>query len=292
MALWGKTDNLVGKPKWITRKAYFNDTKVNVSADTINLIESNTGFSTGDQVKYVVGTDSDPIGGLTSGNLYYVRVVGTALISLYDTYAHAIAAPGVTTGRVNLSGVPDGFYSLQRTGEANAYGDHVNNGHTIIFVDEFEAMVTANKARGLVNAGWWSYRTYTDAQSRTRHKAECLVAMRVNPSVSGDASDDAIAADATFSNTDPSNQSVVAGNRATFSITVTSNMSTNDMSFQWQKSDNSGSTWYNIAGASGLSYTTGVLTVADDNGDLYRVEIKVGDSTGVTASAALTVTAS
>ena len=43
---------------------------------------------------------------------------------------------------------------------------------TIVFVDETEAGLAANKERGLSSPGWWSYRTYTDAAGKTRHKAE------------------------------------------------------------------------------------------------------------------------
>ena len=51
---------------------------------------------------------------------------------------------------------------------------------TIVFVDETEAGLAANKARGLSSPGWWSYRTYTDAAGKTRHKAEQL-AFITNP---------------------------------------------------------------------------------------------------------------
>ena len=46
---------------------------------------------------------------------------------------------------------------------------------TIVFVDETEAGLAANKSRGITAPGWWAYRTYTDAAGNTRHKAEHLM---------------------------------------------------------------------------------------------------------------------
>lgn len=60
-------------------------------------------------------------------------------------------------------------------------------------VDTTEAAVVANRAKGINTPGWVKYTTYTDAQSNTRHKAEVLVAMS---SITGDAADDAVVADA------------------------------------------------------------------------------------------------
>ena len=46
---------------------------------------------------------------------------------------------------------------------------------TVIYIDETEAALEANKERGLNAPGWWSYFSYTDASGATRHKAEQLV---------------------------------------------------------------------------------------------------------------------
>jgi hypothetical protein len=40
-----------------------------------------------------------------------------------------------------------------------------------------EALVAANKAKGVAHPGWVTTRTYTDAQGNTRNKTEVLVAM-------------------------------------------------------------------------------------------------------------------
>lgn len=63
----------------------------------------------------------------------------------------------------------------------------------IIGIDQTEAGVANNVARGLNNAGWNRYVTYTDMHGRTRHKVETLVAMS---SIVGDAdADDSVAED-------------------------------------------------------------------------------------------------
>ena len=59
--------------------------------------------------------------------------------------------------------------SVEKTIAADA------SGATVVFIDATEAGLAANRERGLVSPGWWSYQTYTDHAGNTRHKAECLV---------------------------------------------------------------------------------------------------------------------
>lgn len=67
----------------------------------------------------------------------------------------------------------------------------------VVFVDNTEAAVASNRAKGLKSPGWWKYTTHTtDGGSKTKHKAELLVALPVVAAVSGDANDDSIVADA------------------------------------------------------------------------------------------------
>ena len=65
-----------------------------------------------------------------------------------------------------------------------------------IFIDDTEAALPANKARGLNAPGWWSYFTYTDGGGNTRHKAEMLVTIAGPDTNSNETqADDAVAAD-------------------------------------------------------------------------------------------------
>ena len=288
MALWGKTDALVSAPIFIARKAFFDSTAVNTTAETINIIGSNTGFATGDEVVYSINGGT-VIGGLTNAATYYVRVVGAGLIELYDTYARAINT-GATTGRSNISGAGVGTHILQRTTAANASAGQPG----IFFIDAQEAQATANKAKGITGAGWWAYRTYTDAQSATRHKAECLIAMAVSAADAGDA-EDTVAIDLAITiATQPADTTVDLSDSTTDTATFTVEASVNGavpLSYQWQKQEAGAGAWASISGATSTSYTTGVLTVLADNTDKYRVIVSA-DAISLTSSAAtLTVQA-
>jgi hypothetical protein len=63
-----------------------------------------------------------------------------------------------------------------------------------IFIDAVEATLAENKERGLNSPGWWEYMTYTDADGKTRHKAQQLVSFKSAPANTADL-DDNVAAD-------------------------------------------------------------------------------------------------
>ena len=145
---------------------------------------------------------------------------------------------------------------------------------TIVFCDETEAALAANRGRGITAPGWWAYRTYTDGAGNTRHKAEHLMAL-TNPEANADEtlSDDTIAADAantiTFStnNTDKT----ASGGAATFLVAV-SVTNSGTAAFQWQRRTSSTSRWSNISGATSTSLALTGLTT-DENGYQYRVKV-------------------
>ena len=82
--------------------------------------------------------------------------------------------------------------------------------------------------------------------------------------------------------TQPTNQSVTAGQTATFSVTATG---TAPLSYQWSKNG------ANISGATSSSYTTQATTSAD-NGSTFQVTVSNAVSTTPSATATLTVTPS
>jgi hypothetical protein len=286
MALWGNTDALASVPKFITRKALFDSTAVNTTAETINILASNTGFATGDAVLYD-RNGGTAIGGLTSGTTYTARVVGAGLIELYDTYDHAIDTES-TTGRVNISSAGTGTQILQRTQAANAAGDHNYNGSKIIFVDAQEAQVAANKAKGITGAGWWAYRTYTDAQEVTRHKAECLVAMSKLASDSGD-DEDSIAIDlAIVFDEQPQDETIVAAEDVTFIVEASINAAL-PLTYQWQKQTGGTGDWEDVEDATEAEITLEEVEIEAD-GDKYRVVVTAEGITATSDEATLTVT--
>ncbi|CAB4168081.1 hypothetical protein UFOVP1666_162 [uncultured Caudovirales phage] len=239
MALWGKTDTLAASPKWVARKATFNSasaTVVNVTDNNINLIPSNTGFNTGDEVYYSIAGGT-VIGGLVDTTTYYTRVVAAGVVELYDTYAHAILAEPTKTGRLDISGLGVGSQTLQRTGASNAFGDHNWNGSALVFVDAGEAKVAATRAKGIKNAGWWLYRTWTNADTSVAQHAECLIAMKAAdvdliPGTTGDR-EDAITVDSLITITSSGvDRSITAPASTTFTVAATLNGS-GVLSYLW-----------------------------------------------------------
>ena len=81
--------------------------------------------------------------------------------------------------------------------------------------------------------------------------------------------------------TQPTNQTVTAGQSATFSVTAAG---TAPLSYQWQKGTTA------IAGATSASYTTAATTTAD-NGTQYRVVVSNSEGNATSNAATLTVNA-
>lgn len=143
-----------------------------------------------------------------------------------------------------------------------------------VFVSAQEANLKTNKDKGIAGAGWWLLTEYTDCNGATRYKAENLVAITVNNSVSGDAADDAVVADTEVTitiDTQPTNEWFYEGNPGTFTVAATSS-DDSTITYQWQtKANTPGANWTNIAGANSDSYTaTDIDVVAEDN-TLFRV---------------------
>lgn len=72
---------------------------------------------------------------------------------------------------------------------------------------------------------------------------------------------------------------------ATFTVVATV-LPARTLTYQWQKQEAGAGAWANISGATSASYTTGVLTVAADNTDKYRVIVSAADADSVTSDAA------
>lgn len=67
----------------------------------------------------------------------------------------------------------------------------------VVGVDETEAAVAANRAKGIKVPGWNKVTTYVDQHGNTRYKTENLVAgSSFTVAVTGDAADDSVVADA------------------------------------------------------------------------------------------------
>ena len=146
---------------------------------------------------------------------------------------------------------------------------------TVVFVDETEAALAENKARGLNAPGWWSYVTYTDADGKTRHKAEHLVTL-ANAEANADEtqSDDTYAADAAVTiaiGTQPASATVANGGNLTLTVVATATPpgDASVLTFQWQKL--SGDAWGDISGATSATFTVNPAGVSDAGS--YRVKL-------------------
>ena len=145
---------------------------------------------------------------------------------------------------------------------------------TIVFVDETEAGLAANKERGITAPGWWAYRTYTDGAGNTRHKAEHLMIL-TNPEANADEtlSDDTIAADVANTitlSTDNTDKTTSSG-AATF-LVAASVTNSGTATFQWQKRTSSSGRFANVSGATSTSLALTGQTAAND-GNQYRVKV-------------------
>ena len=97
---------------------------------------------------------------------------------------------------------------------------------------------------------------------------------------------------AALSTSAPTSVSANVGQTATFSVTTTGG--TSPIFYQWQLNPGGLGSFGNISGATSSSYTTDILTILGNSGDLYRVFISDSATvpTSVTSAAAtLTVTA-
>ena len=162
---------------------------------------------------------------------------------------------------------------------------------TVLYIDETEAALEANKERGLNAPGWWSYFTYTDSSGATRHKAEQLVFVAGGDTNANETqADDAQAADVAVVitiNTQPADTSVAVG--AALQLTVAA-ISTPPgdaslLSYQWQKK--SGNRWSNV-GADQTTYD--VATYAATDAGSYRVKITSSNGAKEVTSATAVVT--
>jgi hypothetical protein len=149
------------------------------------------------------------------------------------------------------------------------------SGATVVFIDATEAALAANRNRGLVSPGWWSYQTYTDAAGNTRHKSECLVNIQdPEANASETQADDSIAADVAAAiaiSSQPADAAVAVGAAMSLAVTATGTPpgDASLLTYQWQKK--SGNRFANVAGATAATYTVG--TYAATNAGTYRVKI-------------------
>jgi len=164
----------------------------------------------------------------------------------------------------------------------------------ILFIDDTEAALAENKARGLNAPGWWSYFTYTDGAGNTRHKAEMLVTI-AGPDANANETqaDDAAAADVsvliTFNAQPAPTTAVIVGQPLSLVVDAiaTPPGDASVLTYQWQKK--SGRRWVNV-GADQPTYDVAVY--AEEDAGSYRVKINSSNGASeVISDTAVVVTA-
>ena len=212
---------------------------------------------------------------------YIVReVTSTTAIELHKAYAGSTDAA--------LSG------AVRRTAPKAVAEFVVKGGDSrsrdLVFVDDTEQAIAANKARGIWGPGWWLYESYQTAAGDTRHKAECIAFVHATAAAAGDDADDTVVADVLETitiGTQPADATTSSG-AATFTVAATVDQS-GTITYQWQKKAAGSTRYANVSGATSASLALTGQTAAAD-GDKYRVKINTSKGAEEVVSDAATLT--
>ncbi len=222
---------------------------------------------------------------LDLGGVNYIvkQVNSTTSIELHKAYAAATNA--------SLSG------AIRRT-PPKAVAEYVvkggdSNSYSLVFCDTTEDSIASNKTRGISGPGWWLYRSFVSHNGLTKHKAECLVPLKVAAGTAGDYSDDTLAADVLETitvGTQPANSTSSSG-AGTFVAAATVDQS-GTITYKWQRQTKNATTrWVDIVGGAGgldtgityADFTTATLAysgLGDDSLDGYKYRCVINSSKG------------
>ena len=259
--------------------AVFGTTDAAAFSNTV-AVTQNDATVTKNAADTVVGGDVLEISGV---NYIVKTVTSTTSIELHKAYA------GSTNNSLAGANV------IKRT-PPKAVAEFVilggdSNSYDLVFADATEGSLAENKSRGINGPGWWQYRSFTDHAGNTRHKAECIAAVTVASSVSGDLADDTIAADVASAVTitgQPGNSSSSSG-AGTFAVTTSTTGTPGALAYVWQRQKAGTKRWVNITanldtGITYADFATATLAysgLGDDSldGQNYRVKITSANGT-------------
>ena len=259
--------------------AVFGTTDAAAFSNTV-AVTQNDATVTKNAADTVVGGDVLEISGV---NYIVKTVTSTTSIELHKVYA------GSTNNSLAGANV------IKRT-PPKAVAEFVilggdSNSYDLVFADATEGSLAENKSRGINGPGWWQYRSFTDHAGNTRHKAECIAAVTVASSVSGDLADDTIAADVASAVTitgQPGNSSSSSG-AGTFAVTTSTTGTPGALAYVWQRQKAGTKRWVNITanldtGITYADFATATLAYSGLGGDTldgqnYRVKITSANGT-------------
>ena len=138
-----------------------------------------------------------------TGNYITVNSNEYQIVAIADD-THCTVISGKNNGNNSVTAKTAQAYALSEkpvfvAHEAGGQQGRAGDSTKVFGVNETEARVAANRAKGLKTSGWVRYNTYTDSSGATRNKVEVLVAgggAAFTAAASGDAADDAVLADA------------------------------------------------------------------------------------------------
>jgi len=217
------------------------------------------------------------------GVAYIVKTVtSTTSIELHKVYAGSTAAAVAAASVLRRTPPRAVAEFVIKGGDSNSY--------ELLFVDDTEKDIAANKTRGITGPGWWQYRTHTDVSGATRHKAECLAFVHATASAAGDDTDDTLVADAANTITLSTNNTdkTTSSGDATFAV-VASVTNSGTATFQWQKRLTSTGRFANVSGATSTNLALTGQTAAND-GNQYRCKVNSNNGAPEVISAVATLT--
>ena len=186
---------------------------------------------------------------ISSVNYIVKQVTSTTSIELHKNYAGSTAT--VAAASVIKRTPPKAVAEYVIVG-----GD--SNSYDLVFVDTTEDSIASNKTRGISGPGWWLYRTYQSHNGDTKHKAECLVPLKVAAGSAGDFAQDTIDADVLETitvGTQPANSTSSSG-AGTFVAAATVDQS-GTITYKWQRQTASATTrWVDVKAGldAGITY--------------------------------------
>ncbi|MBU38017.1 MAG: hypothetical protein CMA59_00680 [Euryarchaeota archaeon] len=209
---------------------------------------SNTiGVTNGDATVSKNAGDTVAVGdvlNISSVNYIVKQVTSTTAIELHKNYAGSTAT--VAAASVIKRTPPKAVAEYVIVG-----GD--SNSYDLVFVDTTEDSIASNKTRGISGPGWWLYRSFVSSSGLTKHKAECLVPLKVAAGSAGDFAQDTIDADVLETitvGTQPANSTSSSG-AGTFVAAFTRDQS-GTKQYKWQRQTASATTrWVDIKGGAG-----------------------------------------
>ena len=187
---------------------------------------------------------------ISSVNYIVKQVTSTTAIELHKVYAGSTAT--VAAASVIRRTPP------KAVAEYVIKGGDSNTNYDLVFVDTTEDSIASNKTRGISGPGWWLYQTYQTHNGSERHKAECLVPLKVAAGSAGDFAQDTIDADVNETitvGTQPANSTSSSG-AGTFVAAFTVDQSGTKV-YKWQRQTASATTrWVDVSASldTGITY--------------------------------------